>query len=177
MDRIIVAFESTNSHRRVTEMLESGGISVRCSCRSGAEVIRTINRMGGGIVICASKLSDMSASDLAQDLKGSAMLLVVAASNQLTFCNSDDVFKLPTPVSRTDLIASVRMLIQMEQKYLRLTLPRRSIEDTRLVESAKKLLMAKNHISEEQAHNFIQKKSMENRSKMAEAAQLILGTY
>lgn len=177
MDRIIVAFESERSHRRVTEILESGGISVRCSCRSGAEVLRAVNRMGGGIVICAAKLADMSISDLAQSLNGLAMLLVVASSNQLACCNSDDVFKLSTPVSRTDLIASVRMLIQMEQKYLRLTLPQRSGEDAELIESAKKLLMIKNHLTEEQAHKFIQKKSMENRSKMSETAQLILGIY
>src|SRR5665647_1337354 len=115
-------------------MLESGGINIRYSCQSGAEVIRAVNRIGGGIVICASKLSDMSVFDLAQFLNGSAMLLVIAASSQLTIGNSDDIFKLPTPVSRTDLIASVRMLVQMEQKYLRLTLPRRSSEDAKLIE-------------------------------------------
>ncbi|MBK5246375.1 MAG: ANTAR domain-containing protein [Peptostreptococcaceae bacterium] len=109
-------------------------------------------------MICASKLSDMSVFDSTQSLNGSAMLLVIAASSQLTIGNSDDIFKLPTPVSRTDLIASVRMLVQMEQKYLRLTLPRRSSEDAKLIEMAKELLMNKHHISEEQAHSFIQKK-------------------
>ena len=68
MDRIIVAFENENNRKRICDMLEASGITVRGSCRSGSEAIRAIRKMSGGIVICGYKLSEMTASDLAYDL-------------------------------------------------------------------------------------------------------------
>ena len=155
-------------------MLETGGITVRSRFRSGAEVIRAIKKMEGGIVICGYKLSDMSFACLADSLNGSAMLLIIGSPSQLEYCHSDDVFILPAPASRSDLIASVRMLIQMEQKYLKLTLPQRNKEDELLLEKAKEFLIDKNRMTEAQAHKFIQKKSMDGGSTMTETARLII---
>ena len=130
--------------------------------------------MEGGIVICGYKLSDMSSACLADSLNGSAVLLIIGSPSQLEYCCSDDVFTLSSPTSRSDLIASVRMLIQMEQKYLKLTLPQRNKEDELLLKKAKEFLIDKNRMTEAQAHKFIQKKSMDGGSTMAETARLII---
>ena len=98
-------------------MLEASGITVRVSCRSGSEAIRAIRKMGGGIIVCGYKLSEMTASDLAYDLGGQAMILVVAPPQQLQLCENENIFKLPTPFSKGDLVSSVRMLLQMEDKH------------------------------------------------------------
>jgi response regulator NasT len=120
MNRIVVAFESDSSRRHICEMLESSGIVVRGSFRSGSEVIRMVRKMGGGIVICGFKLPEMTASDIAYDLKGSsAFILIVAPPPLLELCENPEVYKLPTHVSKRDLLASIRMLIQIEEKHLR----------------------------------------------------------
>ena len=67
MDKIIVAFENENNRKRVCDMLEASGIIVGVSCRSGAEAIRAVRKLSGGIVICGFKLSEMTVSDLAHD--------------------------------------------------------------------------------------------------------------
>ena len=177
MDKIIVAFENENNRKRICDMLEASGITVKVSCRSGSEAIRAVRKMGTGIVICGYKLSEMTASDLAYDLSGQAMLLVIAPPQQLEMFQNDNVFKLPTPFSKGDLISSLRMLQQMEEKHFRSASPRRTEKETADINKAKELLMSKNGMSEQEAHRFIQRRSMDSGSKASETARLIIETY
>jgi response regulator NasT len=130
--------------------------------------------MGGGIVVCGYRLSDMTATDLAFNLNGSAHLLVIAPPEQLDFCEGDNIFRLQTPTTRADVNASVRMLEQMEQMQLRKTLPQRDETEKAIVAQAKALLMDKHRMTEPEAHKYIQRKSMESGVKMADTARKIL---
>ena len=177
MDRIIVAFENENNRKRICEMLEASGFAIRGSCRSGSEAIRAIRKMSGGIVICGYKLSEMTASDLAYDLGNLAMVLAMAPPQQLEMCQNDNVFKLPTPFTKGDLVSSVRMLQQMEAKHFKAGPPRRTEQETAEINKAKELLMNKNGLTEEEAHRFIQRKSMDTGAKAIETARMIIETY
>jgi response regulator NasT len=177
VERIIVAFENENNRKRICDMLESSGITVRGSCQSGSEAIRAIKKMSGGIVVCGYKLSEMTVSDLAYDLNGQAMILAVASPPQLQQCENDNIFKLPTPFSKGDLISSVRMLVQMEQKHIKISQPRRTEKETAVISEAKKLLMTRNDMTEEEAHRFIQRRSMDTGAKAVDTARLIIETY
>lgn len=52
--------------------------------------------------------------------------------------------------------------------------PKRSAEDKLLITRAKELLMSRNCMTEEQAHRFIQKRSMDTGAKMVQTAMKIL---
>jgi response regulator NasT len=177
MDMIVVAFENDNNRKRISEMLEHSGLAVGASCRSGSEAIRTIRQAGGGIVVSGFKLSEMTVTDLAYDLSGTAMVLAIAPQPQLELCRSDNIFKLPTPFTRGDLISSVRMLLQMQEKHYKTQHPKRSEKDTADINRAKELLMSRNGMTEEEAHRFIQRRSMDTGSKAADTARLIINTY
>ena len=177
MSKVIVAFENENNRKRICEILEATGIQVRLSCRSGSEAIRAIRKMSGGIVISGYKLTEMTVVDLAYDLSGIAMILTIASPQQLELCENDNIFKLPTPFSRGDLVSSVRMLLQMQEKNYRAAPPRRSERDTADINKAKEILMNKNGMSEEEAHRFIQRRSMDTGAKAAETARLIISSY
>ena len=173
---IVVAFDNDNNRKRVSEMLESSGVAVKVSCRSGSEAIRAIRKTGGGIVVCGYKLSEMTATDLAYDLIGLATILVIAPPPQLELCQSDNIFKLPTPFTKGDLFSSVRMLQQMQEKHYKAA-PRRSEKDVADIKRAKELLMSKNGLTEEEAHRFIQRRSMDSGQKAADTARMIINTY
>ena len=177
MEKIVVAFENENNRKRICDILEANGIQVKVSCRSGSEAIRAIRKMSGGIVISGYKLSEMTAADLAYDLNGIAMVLAIAPQQQLELCVNENMFKLPTPFSRGDLVSSIRMLLQMQEKHYRAVPPRRSEKDTADINKAKELLMNKNGMTEEEAHRFIQRKSMDTGAKAAETARLIISSY
>ena len=52
MSRLIVAFESEVTRQRVCELFAASSFPVRASCRTGAEVLRAVHFMGGGVVVC-----------------------------------------------------------------------------------------------------------------------------
>jgi response regulator NasT len=136
-----------------------------------------VRKLSGGIVICGYKLPEMTVTDLAYDLAGQAMILAIASAQQLASCHNENVFKLPTPFTRGDLISSVRMLLQLEEKHFRYTPPRRTEKETADISKAKELLMSKNGMTEQEAHRFIQRRSMDTGAKAAETARLIIESY
>jgi len=174
LDRVIVAFDTENNRMRVKDMLEREGIHPASCQWSGAAALRALVRMGGGVLVCGFKLSDMSAAELSGLIPDLSVMLVVAPASQLHLFNGDNVFKLPAPVSRSDLAASVRMLMQMEHQMVKRSLPQRSHDDKALIASAKMLLIERNSMSEDQAYRFLQKKSMDSGLRMIDVAREIL---
>lgn len=177
MDRIVVAFANEEAQRRILRLLESEGCSPAACCAAGAEVIRTVHKLGSAIVVCGFKLRDMTASDLAADLRQSAVLLAVSSAVNLDLCEGENLYKLPTPVRRSDFFATLDLLRQFEEKHLHHPPPKRREADQQLIQKAKELLMDVNRMTEAEAHRFLQKRSMDAGLKMAETAQLIIDSY
>ena len=174
MDKVIVAFESARTGERVREVMERAGAASCLVCRTAAEVKRLAGKRSLTAVICGFKLPDQTAEDLFEDLPAPCSMLLIAPQSQLDLCENEEICRLPAPVSRGDLIASVRMLLQMGrrlEKYLR---PRRSGEEEELIRRAKALLMERNGMTEEQAHRFLQKQSMDAGARLADTARLVL---
>ena len=174
MNRVVIAFESEKNRRQTVNLLAAGNIPVRYVCRSGGEVIRSIHTMGGGVIVCGFKLSDMTAAELAADLGEEAQMLLIAPPAQLALCENEEVFLLPTPVNGGMLCGSVGMLLQIEEHRLRKAVPRRTPEEEAVIKRAKQLLVENSRITEEQAHRMIQRQSMDTGMKMADAARMII---
>lgn len=174
MIRTVVAFEKDESRDKIADMLEKSGIQVRYRCRSGAEVLRAVKTMGSGVVICGHKLTDMAAEHLAHELHGQAKFLVLAKQSQLDMLENPDVFKLQIPISAGELRGSVNILIQLDEISARTQIPKRSDEEQELIRRAKELLMESRGFTEDQAHKYLQHRSMETGKKLAETARQIL---
>ncbi|NCB51213.1 MAG: ANTAR domain-containing protein [Clostridia bacterium] len=177
MIRTVVAIENEKLGILIYETLEKNSIPVRYRCRNGAETIRAIKKMGGGVVVCGYKLPDTTADSLSFDLHDTASLLVVAKPQQLALCENEDSFKLPVPVKVGELIGSVNMLIQMDRMRYSKSIPRRSPEDVEIILRAKELLMARNNLSEDAAYKCLQRKSMETCAKLTDTAKLIIAAF
>ena len=174
MEKVIVAFESDKSCLRVKEILETSGTAACIICKSADQVKRVVNKQHITTVVCGYKLYDESAEGLLEDLPPTCSVLVIAVQGMLELCQSDDLFKLASPVSKGDLVASVRMLLQVGHRLEKFVKPRRSEEERAVIDQAKQLLMARNGMTEEQAHRFHQKRSMDSGAKMIQTAQLVL---
>lgn len=176
MNRLIVAFESEKQRAQIHEALTGGGIPVRSALSTAAETVRLVRKMGGGLVVTGYKMSGQNADELAYQLEGRAMVLVIAPAPQLEFLEHEDIFKLPVPFSRTELLTSVKMLLQMEEKFQHLTLPRRTPDEKMLVEQAKALLMERDGLTEAQAHQALQRMSMNAGRKLLDVAREVIQT-
>ena len=173
VEQVIVAFENCKSAERIKEILEGSGTAVCILCKTADQVRRTANKRHITAVICGYKLADQSAEALADDLPPACAVLVIAAQNLLELLQNDDIFRLPAPVSRGDLTASVRMLLQMGRRLERELRPRRSQAELELIQQAKAVLMAEG-MTEDQAHRYLQKASMDHGTKLFQTAQMVL---
>lgn len=174
MEQVIVAFESEKTCQRIKDILESSGTASCLVCRSGDQVRRYANKQHITVVICGYKLADETAEDVLGDLPPVCAMLLLAPQNRLDMVRNDDLFSLPTPVSRSELIASVRMLLQLGCRQESGLQSRRNQEERQQVQAAKELLMERYSLTEEQAHRFLQKKSMDTGMKLSQTARLVL---
>ena len=105
-------------------------------------------------------------------------MLLVASQNRV----GDDLdYKhlvyLPMPLKVHDLIATLSMMceaqIRLKKKRKQKPQPR-SEEDRLLIMKAKELLMDRNHMTEAEAHRYLQKCSMDSGTGMVETAQMVI---
>ena len=179
MTRIVVAFIKEELQRKTQRLLASEGLEIAAVCASGAEVIRTVRQMGSAAVICGFRLRDMTADVLAADLRGLAAVMAVAKASYLELCGGENLFKLPVPASRAEFIATLNLMLDFEAAHLRHPASGRREEERRAntIGQAKELLMDVNRMTEEEAHRFLQKRSMERGIRMAEAARWVIDSY
>lgn len=174
MDRIILALTREANSRRVKELLEGAGVASCLICTSADQVRRAAAKFHIDTVVCGFKVGDEPVQLLADDLPSTCSLLVLAPQDRLDLLDSDNLFRLPTPVARRDLIATVQMLLDMARRVEHPTAMQRSPEEQALILRAKQLLMDRNGMTEEQAHRFLQKTSMDRGARLVQTAQLVL---
>lgn len=174
MEKVIVAFESTKNCWHIKEVLESAGAASCIVCRSAAEVKRMVSKQYITTVVSGYKFQDGSAEGLYDDLPPTCAMLVLARQDLLDIIGNEDIFKLTAPASRSDLLSSVRMLLQMGRRMERFIRPQRSEEERKLISEAKAVLMARNGMTEEQAHRLLQKQSMDSGAKLVQTARLVV---
>ena len=81
------------------------------------------------------------------------------------------------PLKVRDLVNTLEMMSQAQARRRRKqkAQPRkRSEEDQFLISKAKALLMERNHMTESEAHRYIQKCSMDSGTNMVETAQMVI---
>ena len=175
MEQVILAFEGEKNVRHIRDIMESAGLAEGVICHSAAEVKRLAGRQGIYTVICGYKLPDETVQSLAADLPESCSILVLAAQSMLDLIDdSERVLKLSAPATRSDLISVVETLLSRERKEERCAHALRSREEVHLIERAKTRLMAELDMSEEEAHRFLQKKSMDTGTRLPQTAQMVL---
>lgn len=173
MNHILVVFAGEKTRQHMTDIFESTGIRVSAACGSGAEALRWCGRMSGGVVLCGYKLYDMTAEDLYEQMPEHFSMVLLANQMQLESCMGDGICKLLAPVQRSELVDTVRMMLN-QLGDAEPPVPKRSEEDKMLIAKAKELLMTRNCMTEDQAHRFIQKRSMDTGAKMVQTAMRIL---
>lgn len=171
MDRIIVVFANEEARRRIRSLLDAGGFRADAVCSSGAEAIRAVRTLGGGVVVCGFRLGDMTANHLGADLLGLAALLVVSSAGNLDLCEGENLYKLASPVSRADFFAMLDLLFRKRPSR------KRGEEDKALIQRAKEILMDVNRMTEAEAHRFLQKRSMDTGARLTDTAQAVIDAH
>ena len=104
-------------------------------------------------------------------------MLVLAQTGLLTDEIPENALFLPMPLKVHELISSLELmaLTQEKKRKKRRHGPRvRKQEDLEIIDQAKKMLIERNHMTEEEAHRYIQKCSMNSGNSLVETAEMII---
>lgn len=174
MESIILAFMKEEISVKVKRILENSGISVSSVCNSKAELMRFVSNHTGGIVITGFRLPDATAEEIYVDLPKSFSMMVIATVAQRDYMKKD-IFTLTLPLNGVELASSINFLAKSRQANHTGNAKKRKEEEKKIISQAKLVLMERHRMTEEQAHRFIQKHSMDAGVKMVDTAKLILG--
>ncbi len=176
--RIIVAFPKLDDAKKIKNVLNQNGYDDILACNSASLVIAAANESDNGIVLCGYRLADMHYSELYGYLPREFRMLLVASPARLNECSIGNIMCLAMPIHTHELINTLEMmeieLIGMRRKMLRSKPRQRTSKERQTIEKAKSLLMERNNLSEEEAHKYIQKLSMDSGNNMVETAEMIL---
>ncbi|HIS30476.1 MAG TPA: ANTAR domain-containing protein [Candidatus Limivivens intestinipullorum] len=176
MVNVIVVFPNLENAKSVRNLLIRNGYSVAGVCTSGAQALQAADRLTDGIIVCGYKFSDMLYTELHECLPPSFEMLLAASDTVLGMGVSRDIVSLPLPLKVHDLVNTLEMMTaaHLRKKRKQKAKPKeRSLEDKRIIEKAKQLLMERNHMTEDEAHRYIQKCSMDSGNSMVESAKMV----
>ena len=178
MTRIIVAFPKAENGKNIKNVLVRNGYQVVCVCTNGAQVIQEANGLQDGLVLCTYKLSDMIYQELAECLPPGFEMIVISTKDQWNENGTPGIVGLSVPLKIHELLSTVEMVsynLERKRRKRRNAPRKRTKEEQELVDRAEAILMERNQMTEEEAHRYLQKTSMDNGTSFTETAQMILG--
>lgn len=172
---IIIAFPKIDDVKSIKNILISNGYEVNATCTTGAQVIGIANELDEGIVISGYRLSDMHFSQLNNYLPKGFNMLLIASPAKLADRSENNVVYLSMPLKIHDLLSTLQMMTyNYTRRKKKEKLKVRSEEEKTIIYKAKQVLMVRNNMTEEEAHRYIQRNSMDSGINMIEMAEMIL---
>ena len=185
MERILVVSSTDKSHTMLAQFLVSCGVQSQLyRAKAGSEARRALVDGEFDLVLVNTPLPDEFGHELAQLAAGETtagvILLAKAeiADSVAEKVEDDGVFVVPKPLSRVLFMQALRMTraarsrlngLQNENRRLQ-----KRIEDIRLVDRAKCLLIECCGMSEPEAHSYIEQQAMNRRCPKRDIAQGII---
>ena len=177
MSNVIVAFPKMENAKSIKNILVKSRYDVAAVCTTGAQTLQSANALEGGIVICSHHFIDMMYQELYEYLPPQFQMLLVASPAVCSEREIADIVCLSMPLKVHELVQTVEMMeytIARKRKKMRAQPKQRSEAERNIILEAKSVLMSRNNLTEEEAHRYIQKRSMNNGTDMVETAQMIL---
>lgn len=177
MTNIIVVFARIEEAKSVKNILVKNGFRVTAICTSGAQALNYVDEFHYGIVISGFWLADMICMELKDNLPEGFDMVVMASQKVLAEVSGSGIMGLAMPLKVHELVNTISMMSQgviRRKKKLKEKPKVRSAEEELVIESAKRLLMERNNMTEEEAHRYLLKHSMDNSISLVETAQMLI---
>ncbi len=175
MTNIIVVFPKPEDTQNICRLLRRNGYAAM-GCTGPTSALQLVDELGEGIILCGYKIRGMLFSQLHEMLPPSFKMLLVASQQLLSEGVPQGIEYLSMPIGARTL---TEKLAQMQQKLMAEKKTRRSgrVRTARAqekIEMAKRLLMEKHQITEQEAHRYLQKTSMDSGRNLTESAEMII---
>jgi response regulator NasT len=182
--RAVVALANRESAEKIKYALQRNGYAVEEVCTSGSEALRRVRAESTDILLVNFDMPDMTGLEVATIVgdENLCSVLLFVSSVQREFCTDVvedyDITLFPKPVNVEGLLSSLEMIVQSRRRMGRLerelTKLKRELDDRKVIEKAKGILMKRKSISEAEAYRRIQKMSMDSRVAMRDIAEKLI---
>ncbi len=175
---IIVAFAKPKDIQTFKSILSRGGYDGIVTASSGVQALSAMDDLGNGVIICGYRLTDMLYSELLPDLPPYfKMMMIASADHAPAGDNPDNFIYLKAPVTTEVIFSTLNMMLEgvrtlrKREKKKRM---QRSEEDKKVIARAKEILMERHHMTEPEAHKYLQKCSMDSGTDLLETAEMVI---
>lgn len=184
--KVMIVSESESFYQNIKCILPPSDFSPVFHATSGSDARRKLLELPVDILIVDSPLSDEHGVMFAQHFAESSMGILLLVQSDLydqtaVQVEEDGILTLPKPVSPEMFYTAARMLSAMTYRLQKLDVEKKSMQekmqDIRIVNKAKWLLIENKSFSESEAHKFIEKLSMDRRRSRREIAEEIIEEY
>ena len=187
MEKIIIVTPPSETAAAIEQLLQSEGLSRTNVVSSGSEMRRMIkNGLAADLVIINAPLTDEFGNDLAEiaaEESNAAVIMIcptdIAAELESGFADLG-IAIVPKPISGeafSQCLSDIKMMRGNFFDVKESTDILCRIDDIRLINRAKSALMKYLQFTEPQAHHYLEKHAMNNRSTRREAAIHIINMY
>ncbi|SFB20825.1 response regulator NasT [Acetitomaculum ruminis DSM 5522] len=180
MTNIMVVFPKKEIALNIKRILVRSGFSVAVVCTSAAMAINNADSLSGGIIVTGPRLPDMMFTELNEYLCKQFDMLLIASEEYCYTGSKEGIVSITKPLKVTDLINTLDMMVtayERRKKRLKLKPKLRNDADKKIINDAKALLMDRNNMSEEEAHKYLQKCSMDSGTNMTETAHMVISLF
>jgi len=163
---------------KLEEILSAIGIEPHAVLTSGQEILSVCGE-DHILLLTTYQLDDMTGTELARQLGDRAdVLIIVPGSYDESEAEDCGALLLRNPISQDALYQAIRATMRMQEKLLESRAKAdklaRMLEERKIIDRAKGRLMDEMHMSEKNAHHYIQKKSMDQGKRIADVARELL---
>ncbi|MGN1317697.1 MAG: ANTAR domain-containing response regulator [Lachnospirales bacterium] len=171
-NNIFIALNNKKTALSIAKILISEGISVTAVIKNVSDLTTTLSYYKNGTIITSCLFDGIHIDRIMDYVPDGYTAIVVGNKEQLNNCENDNLFKLAVPLHKNDLICALDMMSTFDSSYQPES--NKSLQDEKLIDRAKHTLIDTYNMTEEQAHRYIQKKSMDTGRKLVEIAKIIL---
>lgn len=176
MGSIIIALPRLEDAKRISDILKRRGLETTAICTTASNVLSQVHQLESGVIICGSRFPDMYYTQLAEYLPEFFDMILLGSAATIDGC-PPGIITLTFPVKPADLLGTVEMVLQQQHRKIKkqkAAPKKRSVQEQSCINDAKRVLMERNNMTEQEAFRYIQKSSMDSGTNMVETAQMIL---
>jgi response regulator NasT len=188
MESALVISSTEKSASVFSEMLNAASIKQIAFLQSCGEARRLLSELDFDLVVVNAPLPDESGEALSRDVasKGATQVILAVKSEFFeavaAMCENDGVLTISKPVDKGLFWSALTLAKSTHSKIKRLLAEKNErlkekIEDIRIIDRAKWILISYMNLNEKEAHRFIEKQAMDMRATKRSIAEGILKTY
>lgn len=184
--KVMIVSESESFYQNIKCILPPSDFSPVYYANSGSDARRKLLDIPVDILIVDSPLSDEHGVMFAQHFADSNMGILLLVQSDLYDSTSsqveeDGILTLPKPISPEMFYSAIRMLSAMTYRIQKMETEKKTLQekmqDIRIVNKAKWVLIENKNMTEGEAHKHIEKLAMDRRRSRREIAEEIIEEY